>query len=414
LVSKRRTVKLSSTTGVRSNPITDALQRLSPETLIVIFAAVALALICILIISSCRCSGGCSSCATGCAGCAAGCSQCGSPSKENHPTSVNSLPPGREYYGDGVLYYTFGDNIISLNDTGESAVVAAGANISCLSADGEGVYYISGGAVYFAPFEKPIVISDDPDEKYASRRILSPSVSGGDTGPDANPDGNPNGDPDADPDAEAPATAITGYARDGDDFFFWQTNPVNGQTEILRAGKDEAADTTLYTGSIRDITYYQKHIYFYDMTADPWELCRIPAGGGEPSRLSVAYNNAGYALGGGLYFYSPDQDGVMFLCKADPRNMKSLGKWQITGLHGIIANDSYVYYWKNTEDSGALFCMDHSGTDAKELIRQVLPISPQSVCGDYISLYVNTTVTGDPTETTEYRIVNTATGLTIA
>lgn len=376
LVRKPRgSVKLATTTGVRSNPIAELFGRVPKKLLVGIPAVIIFIAVCAVMITSCNCSCTCS-----------GCSGCSEPVV--YEQVVNTSPLGMEYYENSTLYYISGNSIIALNDAGEASVVAAGTGISAVSADSANVYYLRDGSLWVSPLEKPIVISDDDDTKYASHCLI--------------PAGIPSG-------SDVGVMWIQGYTLGGGVIYYWGP-AASGETRICSFDIASGGAANVLSGAISEIKYYRGRLYFFDVASGALQLCSVPAQGGEAELIGGAGSVYGYTLGDGCVYYTTvGGDGLPVLCKWSIENRSIISSWQISGISGLAANDSYIYYCKNTAEGGRLYRMTHAGEDSKTLFMHESAIELRSVCGKYFSVFVNVSPEGDRYAGASYWVLNTET-----
>lgn len=311
---------------------------------------IVLVLIAIICISCVGCS---------CSGCS-GCASCSQEEAVSYADSVNSGVQGLEYYHNGTLYYINSDKIFSLSPSGENKLIAEGAGPGTLRADDASVYYLSNGALYSVPFEKPIVVSEESGSQYAARCLAAPAAEGEDV-----------------------MTAITGYAQHGDIICYWGTCQ-SGIVRFMTVDPTSGVSSKLFEAAALSVKYYRGCVYYIDASTGELMLCSVDDGSMKKTGIIPA--DGKYDLGSGSVCFVKKDGETTYLDRVSLSGSKTLLHMQIDGLAGVMTTDEYIFYWKNDATGGSVMRMTHGGADAKLLLYDAHPVELKGVSGTYFSV----------------------------
>lgn len=345
--------------------------------------------------ASCASCGSCASC-NSCASCGS-CTACGSctcgGSEETEELSggkglLNAPSLSNEYYHKGTLYYIDGNNLVALSDSGVVSIVAAASGMSSVYADDTNVYYLKDGSIWAAPITKPATISDDPDDRYAAKRILNATVSGSDAG----------------------VRAIYGYGITNDWICYW--GPDRADSFVIGCKPLEGgAARVLNTGSYHMVQCYDGSVYFLGRDeADYGILYRIRLDTGEKT---VVFNEKVYyfTLSQGCVYPITWINKTATLYRVNVDNGEVVRQWEIDELSGILANDSHIFYCVNDSRGGNIYRMAPDGTGRQNIFYDSSTIQLTGVCGKYFSLYTDLDMKSDKRyENAVYYVIDSATG----
>ncbi len=385
LVLKRRgSVRLSTAAG--GSVLDNFLYRFDMrKILLAVIALAAAAGIVYMFASGCVSCEGCTACSS-CASCAscnscascASCFSCAEKEIKSKSLSLNSSKMCDMYYHNGTLFYAADGSLVAMNDNGDSAAIAAGVNPGDVCADDAYVYYRDGSSIWRTPQEKPMTTEDDP---YASVCLLSTEGE------------------------DAAVSRIDGFTVYNGVMVYWGVGE-NGEYSIRSRMTEGSADERLYSGALANIQSYKGYLYFSSRAEEESGfIYRVSILNGAVERVTD-YPVGHYALCADSLYACRYMDGKDALLRIgiDADNMgKILSRWIIGKIDGMFANDSYIYYYINTESEGGdIFRMQPGETKAKRVFYDDSIIMMTGVSGDFFSVYT------DLGETAEERYTNAA------
>ncbi len=273
-----------------------------------------------------------------------------------------------EYWHGSTLYYLDGENLMSMKQGGSTAVEVSGAAMSNICADDTYIYYLQYGNVWSTPREKPLTVSDDPEEKYAAVRVLNATVSGSDAG----------------------INRVTGFSVDNGVMTYWGLNS-NGNYSILARPVGSYSSTLLHSGQITNVQVYRDCVYFVSREeADNGILYSVSSTTGEKKAVFDKAVNF-YALSSGSAYVCRYIEGKNTLIQINLANSKIKNSWVIGEIDGMIANDRWVYYYTNNNMTGGdIYRMEPASGEAVRIFHDSNRIMLTGVAGDCFGVYTNT------------------------
>lgn len=343
--------------------------------------------------ASCESCGGCGSCAAcsdcgGCGSCAAcvSCGGCGScaackdeekQSENPYDPSFNGSKASAEYYDGSNLYYFSDGNLMALSNEGVTSIIAAGGNMTNICADDEYVYYLQSGNIWATPKEKPMTVTDDPQEKYASVRLINATVSGSDAG----------------------VMRVGGFGVHNGVICYWGVNS-SGVYNIYTRKTGEYSSTLIHSGALTNVQMYSGMVFFISRDeADSGILyCVNIADGAKRAMTESAIGH--YAVSGGSVYCCSYVNGENTLSRINLKTAEIINRWTIGAVDGLMANDEWIYYYVNDASGGNINRMKPGSAEAERIFHDESRIMLTGVAGDCFSVYT------DVGETAEDRLTN--------
>lgn len=342
--------------------------------------------------TACSDCGGCGSCAacSDCGGCGS-CSDCSGNEKQTesqYAPSLNGSKASNEYYDGSSLYYFSGGNLMELSDEGTTSIIAAGGNMTNICADDEYVYYLQSGNIWATPKEKPLMVTDDPQEKYASVRLINATVSGSDAG----------------------VVRVGGFGIYNDVICYWGVNS-SGVYNIFARNKGEYSSTLLHSGALTNVQVYGGMVFFVSRDeADSGILYCVSIIDGSKKALTQSAIGH-YAVSGGNAYCCSYVNGENALSQINLQTAEVTNRWTIGMVEGLAANDNWIYYYSNTAEAGGDIYRIKPGSDeAERIFHDASRIMLVGVAGDCFSVYTDLGATAEDRLTNaHYYIFNSKT-----
>ena len=405
LILKRRgSVRLASTAG--GSRLAELLPRnIDPRKILLVIIVAAIIIFGVWgIASGCASCDGCGACSAceSCGGCAA-CSDCGGcgscqsckdrdKGESKYAPSFNGSKASSEYYDGSSLYYFSGGNLMELSNEGTTSIIAAGGNMTNICADDEYVYYLQSGNIWATPKEKPMTVTDDPQEKYASVRLINATVSGSDAG----------------------VVRVGGFGVYNDIICYWGVNS-GGVYNIFTRKIGEYTSNLIHSGALTNVQMYSGMVFFVSRDeADSGILyCVSVADGSKKALTQSAIGH--YAVSGGNVYCCSFVNGENTLSQISIDSAEVKGRWTIGAVDGLMANDEWIYYYVNDASGGNINRMKPGSGEAERIFHDNGRIMLVGVAGDCFSVYTDVGATAEDRLTNaHYYIFNAETREQIA
>ena len=376
---KRGSVKIASTAGVGPmwlSRLQDILNRI-PQRTFYMGTAVIAALLMLLIVVGCMSCAGCLSCAdcsSSCSGCSSSCSGCSSCKEDASSASGNAQEKtpevkkneklntgGKICVFDDCLYYVTGTTVMRSDASGETVVTTINyENSGALDTDGVNLYYLDSGSLWRLAYGGTTASDSMPVTRCVVRAM-------------------------SEKDAVSGFVSVTGYGiLETEKLCCWGA-ASDGSIRICTVDASGGALTEITRGSFSNPRYYDGAVYYYDNATGQLSRTKLETGGNES--LGIAYNSAGYAIGGGFVYY----------CKTGANGTNTLWRMKLSDMTesewftedpyivGIMANDRYVCFWTLLPEGGDLYRYGHDGS-GERFKSSASALSLNCIAGDYMLL----------------------------